>query len=73
MSRNQYSVYVVELSKKVFSDNYRYRNANPQYNGSLQCLYVGMTNKLPIERYEQHKAGYKNKKGHKISSNIVEK
>jgi len=32
-----------------------------------------MTSKTPKERFEQHKTGYRNKKGHKLSSNIVEK
>jgi hypothetical protein len=32
-----------------------------------------MTSKTPKERFLQHKTGYINKKGHKLSSNIVEK
>lgn len=71
--RKIYSVYVVELSKKIFTDNAKFRNANPQYNGVLECLYVGMTSKTPKERFLQHKTGHVNKKGHKISSNIVQK
>jgi predicted GIY-YIG superfamily endonuclease len=47
--------------------------ANPQFNGVLECLYVGMTSKTPQERFEQHRTGYRNKKGHKLSSNIVQK
>lgn len=39
----------------------------------LECLYVGMTSKTPRERFKQHKTGYRNKKGYKLSSNIVEK
>ncbi len=73
MSAKIYCVYVVELSKKVFSENTRFREANPQFNGVLECLYVGMTSKTPKERFEQHKTGYRNKKGHKLSANIVEK
>ncbi|CAG5086598.1 GIY-YIG nuclease family protein [Parvicella tangerina] len=68
-----YHIYVIELSKKVFNENYRFRNANPQFNGVLQCLYVGMTSKSPKERFEQHKNGYRNKKGYKLSSYFVEK
>ncbi len=67
-----YQVYVIELSKKVFTENTRFRNANPQFNGVLQCLYVGMTSKTPAERFKQHKTGYVNKKGHKLSANIVQ-
>lgn len=69
----QYRVYVIELSKRVFSENAKFRKANPQFNGVLECLYVGMTSKTPEERFEQHKTGYRSKKGHKISSNIVQK
>ncbi len=69
----KYQVYVVELSKKVFSENTKFRIANPQFNGVLQCLYVGMTSKTPAERFNQHKTGYINKKGHKLSAYIVEK
>ncbi|MBT8264946.1 MAG: ribose-5-phosphate isomerase [Bacteroidia bacterium] len=73
MPRTEYRIYVVELSKRVFNENTKFRLANPQFNGALQCLYVGMTSKTPRERFAQHKTGHRNKKGHKISSNIVEK
>jgi hypothetical protein len=69
----RYRVYVVELAKRVFTENAKFRNANPQFNGVLECLYVGMTSKTPAERLKQHKTGYVNKKGQKLSSNIVEK
>jgi len=68
-----YRVYVVELSKRVFTENAKFRAANPQFNGVLQCLYVGMTSKLPAERFKQHKTGYVNNKGHKLSANIVQR
>jgi len=73
MPKPRYSVYVIELSKRVFSENKKFREANPQFNGVLECLYVGMTGKKPQERFKQHKSGHRNKKGYKISSNIVEK
>ncbi|MBT8306540.1 MAG: GIY-YIG nuclease family protein [Maribacter sp.] len=73
MPKTTYCVYVIELSKKVFTENAKFRTANPQFNGVLQCLYVGMTSKTPKERFEQHKTGFRNKKGHKLSSNIVQK
>jgi hypothetical protein len=66
-------VYVVELAKRVFSENYKFRAANPQFIGTLECLYVGMTSKTPAERFQQHKTGFINKKGHKLSAYIVEK
>lgn len=71
--RKTYSVYVIELSKRVWTESEKFRNANPQYNGVLECLYVGMTSHSPEERFEKHKSGYRTKKGHKISSKFVEK
>jgi hypothetical protein len=68
-----YRVYVVELSKRVFTEDWRFRAANPQFNGVLECLYVGMTSKTPAERFKQHKTGYINKKGHKLSAYVVQK
>lgn len=69
----RYQVYVIELSKRVFTENTKFRAANPQFNGVLECLYVGMTSKTPAERFVQHTTGYVNKKGHKLSANIVQK
>lgn len=73
MPRSTYRVYVIELSRRVFSEDARFRFANPQFNGVLECLYVGMTSKTPAERFQQHKTGYVNKKGHKLSASIVQK
>ncbi|WP_299522448.1 GIY-YIG nuclease family protein [Winogradskyella sp.] len=72
MPKTLYRIYVIELSKRVYTESTKFRTANPQFNGVLECLYVGMTSKTPKERFQQHKTGYRNKKGHKISSNIVE-
>ncbi|RKR13470.1 hypothetical protein CLV91_2190 [Maribacter vaceletii] len=73
MPKAKYHIYVIELSKKVYTENRKFREANPQFNGVLECLYVGMTSKTPKERFEQHKTGHRNKKGYKISASIVEK
>jgi hypothetical protein len=73
MPRATYRVYVVELSKRIFTENWKFRAANPQFNGTLECLYVGMTSKTPAERLQQHKTGYINQKGHKLSANVVQK
>ena len=73
MALATYKVYVIELSKRVFTENARFRAANPQFNGVLECLYVGMTSKTPTERFRQHKTGQKSKKGHDLSSAIVRK
>ena len=69
----RYRVYVIELSKKVFTESTKFRAANPQFNGVLQCLYVGMTSKTPGDRFMEHRTGYVNKKGYKLSANIVQK
>lgn len=68
-----YRVYVVELDRRVFSENRRFREANPQWNGVKACLYVGQTSKDPDLRLDQHKSGYRNAKGRKVYSNIVYK
>lgn len=68
-----YTVYVIELARKVFTEDRKFREANPQYNGVLECLYVGMTSKTPQERFAQHKTGALSKKGHNLSSAIVRK
>lgn len=73
MAKREYRIYVIELHKKVFSENRKFREANPQFNGVSECLYVGMTSKAPKERFEQHKSGALSKKGHKLSSSIVQK
>lgn len=68
-----YQLYVIELRKTVFSENKKFREANPQFNGVLECLYVGMTSKSPKERFDQHKNGRLSKKGIDISSALVKK
>jgi predicted GIY-YIG superfamily endonuclease len=68
-----YQVYVVELRKAIFSDHRKFREANPQYNGVLECLYVGMSSKTPQERLKQHQEGLLSEKGIDISSSIVKK
>lgn len=68
-----YTVYVIELSRKAYTEDRRFREANPQFNGALECLYVGMTSKTPQERLAQHKSGARSTKGHKLSSDIVRK
>lgn len=73
MPAASYQVYVVELSRKVFTEDRRFREANPQFNGVLECLYVGMTSKTPAERFKQHKTGALSRKGHNLSASIVKK
>jgi hypothetical protein len=71
--RTAHTVYVIELSRKVFTENWKFRQANPQYTGVLECLYVGMTSKTPQERLRQHLTGALSKKGHDLSSAIVKR
>jgi predicted GIY-YIG superfamily endonuclease len=66
-----YHIYVIELDRKVYSESRKFREANPQFNPMLDCLYVGMTSKSPKVRFEQHKSGYTSKRGHNLSSRIV--
>jgi hypothetical protein len=68
-----YKVYVIELSKRIFTEHARFREANPQFNGVLECLYVGMSSKDPDVRFKQHRTGYISKKGYNISSSLVMK
>jgi predicted GIY-YIG superfamily endonuclease len=71
--RIMYQVYVIELRKKVFSENKKFREANPQFDGILECLYVGMTSKTPEIRFNQHVNAMLSKKGINIGSSIVRK
>lgn len=66
-------VYVVELSRNVWREDAKFREANPHYRGGRCCLYVGMTSHTPQERFKKHITGYRTKKGIKISSKYVEK
>ncbi len=54
--RHRYSVYVVELSPRVW-DEPRFRKANPEYVLGRPCVYVGMTGLEPDLRFDKHKAG----------------
>ena len=73
MKHLTHNVYVVELDRQIWTDNWRFRNANPHYRGIKGCLYVGETSHSPKERFAKHKEGYRNKKGVKISSYVVER
>jgi hypothetical protein len=55
--RHHHSVYVIELSGKVWNEP-RFRKANPDYlPGVHPCVYVGMTGLDPDMRFDKHKAG----------------
>ena len=56
--RHHHHVYVVELSERVWSEP-RFRRANPNYDLTKPCVYVGMTGSDPDLRFDRHKAGIK--------------
>jgi predicted GIY-YIG superfamily endonuclease len=58
VARLSHSVYVVELSKEVVYEP-RFRKANPGYDPTKPCVYVGMTGLTPEKRLAKHKAGVK--------------
>ncbi len=72
-SKKTHHVYVVELDQSVWTKDWKFRAANPQYKGVLECLYVGMTSHHPKVRFQKHLTGAKSKKGHKLSSYYVER
>ena len=53
-----YYVYVIELDKEVLN-NRRFRKANPNYDSSKPCVYVGQSANEPKIRFNQHLSGYK--------------
>ena len=73
IKKGTHNVYVIELDQRVWSENRKFRAANLHCKRPPVCLYVGMTSHSPKERFEKHVTGYRNKKGIKISSSIVEK
>ena len=55
---NHHSVYVIELRKDVLKKQY-FLNANPNYDPSKPCVYVGLTGLDPDERFLNHLFGHK--------------
>ena len=53
---HRYSVYVVELSDRVWNER-RFRAANPEHRIGQPLVYVGMTGLDPDTRFDKHKAG----------------
>ena len=56
--KHKHNVYVIELSPEVLQEA-RFRRANPDYDATKPCVYVGMTGLKPEERFRKHKAGIK--------------
>ena len=53
---HHHNVYVIELSPEVLQSR-RFRDANPDYDATQPCVYVGCTGLAPEERFAKHKAG----------------
>jgi hypothetical protein len=54
--KHHHNVYVVELSPEVLQ-HARFRRANPDYDATKPCVYVGMTGLTPEARFAKHKLG----------------
>lgn len=75
--KREYSVYVIELDKKVLKIN-RVLEENPNRDIEKEALYVGQTAHTPEYRFEQHLNGYKanryvKKFGRKLRYDLFEK
>jgi hypothetical protein len=57
-ARHRHHVYVVLLDDRVMND-LRYARANPGWDATRPCLYVGMTGLTPELRLARHQAGVK--------------
>lgn len=57
-AKHRHHVYVVELSPEVLQEA-RFRRANPDYDATKPCVYVGMTGLTPEARFARHKHGVK--------------
>jgi len=57
-SRYHHNVYVIELDKAVLNEP-KFRRANPEYDPSKPCIYVGMTGLTVKQRFANHRKGVK--------------
>ena len=57
-ARHRHSVYVIELSPQVLNEA-KFRRANPYYDVTKPCVYVGMTGLGPQRRFDNHRKGIK--------------
>ena len=58
MGAPHHYVYVILLDDQVLKHK-KFKEANPKYEGSSPCVYVGMTGLDPDTRFDKHKAGIK--------------
>jgi predicted GIY-YIG superfamily endonuclease len=54
--KHHHCVYVVLLSRDVLYEA-RFRRCNPDHDPEKPCVYVGMTDLDPDDRFDKHKAG----------------
>lgn len=57
-AKQRHSVYVIELDERVLNHR-KFRDANPGYDITKPCLYVGCTGLKVEQRFANHKRGYK--------------
>jgi hypothetical protein len=57
-ARHRHHVYVVLLDDRVMNDR-GFARANPNWNATRPCVYVGMTGLTPELRFARHRAGVK--------------
>ena len=55
-ARHRHHVYVVELDERVMNEP-SFARANPDWDATRPCVYVGMTGLDPDLRFDKHKAG----------------
>jgi hypothetical protein len=71
--RHRHSVYVIELSPEVLNEA-KFRKANPDYDATKPCVYVGMTGLAPEQRFENHRKGVKsNRFAHEYGLRLLPK
>lgn len=71
--RHRHCVYVIELSPEVLKEA-RFRRANPDYDVTKPCVYVGMTGLSPQRRFENHRKGIKsNRFAHEYGLRLLPK
>lgn len=57
-AKHRHNVYVIELDERVLNHR-KFRDANPGYDITKPCLYVGCTGLKVEQRFANHKRGYK--------------
>lgn len=64
-------VYVIELDRK-FAETNRAKQANPHARNDKPCIYVGSSQRTPVDRFHQHIDGARNNRG-PLYSRIVKR